>query len=375
MKSRFPARLMIATVGAWRHLTRRHHGVRPPDPRRILIAHQLLLGDTIMLTPLIAKLRCNYPDVEICLLVAPGQVPLYAGHPYGVIALPFDPRSLFSVAALIRSGGYDWALLPTENRMSWLARACGARWIVAFDGEAGRYKNFPIDEFRPFASQPKAWGELAAELVDGADAPPYRSADWPAPPARDFTQPSVPYVLLHVGASTPLKQWPPERWSRLATWFSAKGVAVVWSCGRGEQHLIDAADPDELFPRYPGNLDLAQLWLLLARARLVVCPDTGVTHITHLTGTPSVVLYGPGNPALFGRGEFWRELSEEVLFHADFPCRDENLIFRRKLLWGEHCGRTPQACNRPRCMEMIEFEEVAAACARLLSMNNNRDRA
>ena len=370
MKSRFPVRLFIALVGALRHFARRRLSARPTHPKRILILHQLLLGDTIMLTPLIAKLRRNNPDAEISMLVAPGQLPLYAGRPFGVVALPFESRSLSGLAQLIFSdayGGYDLALLPTENRMSWLARACGARWIIAFDGEPGRYKNYPVDEFRPFAIEPKAWGELAAELADGAEPAPYRPTDWPMPPARDFTLPSSPYVLLHVGASTPLKQWPAERWQSLAEWLAGRGVHVVLSCGRGEERLIAEADPQEKFLRYPGNLDLAQLWRLLANARMVVCPDTGVTHLAHLAGTPSVVLYGPGNPALFGRGEFWREHREEVLFQAGFPCRDENLIFRRKLSWGEHCGRTPKACGQARCMEVIALADVKRACERLLS--------
>ncbi len=370
MKSRAPARLAITLVGALRHLLRRRLAARPPQPKRILIAHQLLLGDTIMLTPLIAKLRRNHPAAEICLLVAPAYAPLYAGRPYGATALPFDPRSLASVMALIRAGGYrgyDWALLPTENRMGWLARACGARWIAAFDGEPGRYKNFPIDEFRPFARQPKAWGELAAELADGAAPPPYRPIDWPAPPARAFPLPPAPYALLHVGASTPLKQWPPERWRQLAEWFAARNIAAALSCGRGEERLIEAIDPHGTFPRYAGDIDLAQMWQLLASARLVVCPDTGITHIAHLAGTPSVVLYGPGNPALFGGGEFWRGHREEVLFEANFPCRDENVIFRRRLPWGEHCGRTPKACRLARCMDVLSLVDAMAACARLLS--------
>ena len=35
--------------------------VEPIEPRRILIAHHLLLGDTLMLTPLLAKLRASHP--------------------------------------------------------------------------------------------------------------------------------------------------------------------------------------------------------------------------------------------------------------------------------------------------------------------------
>lgn len=367
MNSRFPARLLIALAGAWRHFLGPRFKTRPAHPKRILIAQQLLLGDSILLTPLAAKLRRNHPDAEIVMLAAPSSVPLYAGQPYGLRVLPFDMRSPSSVLALIRSGGYDWALLPGENRLGWLARAMGARWITAFAGEPGRYKNFPIDEFRPFARQAMAWGELAAELADGAEAAPYRREDWPAPPCRDFPLPERPYVLLHVGASTPLKQWAPGNWRGLAAWLAAQGWQVAWSCGRGEEGLIEAADPENRYPRYAGNLDLPQLWRLLANARLIVCPDTGVTHLAHLTGTPSVVLYSSGNPALFGRGAFWRAHPEEVLFAPDFPCRDENVIFRRRLDWGEHCGRPAKSCAHPRCMDIITLPAAIEAAARMLS--------
>lgn len=361
MNSRFPSRLLTVLAGAWRHFLRRRLLARPENPQRILIVHHLLLGDAIMLTPLVAKLRHNYPGAEIFMLCPPAYAPLYAGQPYGVKILPFDPRSLANTAALLRAGGFDLALIAAENRFSWLARAMGARWIVAFDGDPGRYKNYPIDEFRPFAAAPKAWGELAAELADGAPPPPYHPAAWTAPPCADFALPQSPYCVLHVGASTPLKQWAPQKWRELAGWISGQGWQVVWSCGKGEEKLVAAADPEAKFPGYRGNLSLPQLWRLLAQAELVICPDTGVTHLAHLAGTPSVVLYGPGNPAIFGTGEFWRNHPEKTLFIADFPCRDENLIFRRKLAWGEHCGRSPRACASPRCMEAIAVEDVVKA--------------
>jgi ADP-heptose:LPS heptosyltransferase len=367
VNSRFPSRLLAALAGAWRHFLCHRPRRRPENPQRILIAHQLLLGDAIMLTPLIAKLRHNHAAAEIFMLCPPSYAPLYAGQPYGVKVLPFEPRSLTNTAALLRTGGFDWALIPAENRLSWLARAMGARWIVAFDGDPGLYKNYPIDELRLFAAKPKAWGELAAELADGAPPPPYNPDGWPAPPCADFPLPQAPYCVLHVGASTPLKQWAPEKWRELANWIAGQGCQVVWSCGKGEEKLIAAADPQAKFPSYPGNLNLPQLWRLLAQARMVICPDTGVTHLDHLTGTPSIVLYGPGNPAIFGAGEFWRNHPEKTLFIPNFLCRDENLIFRRQLAWGEHCGRTPGACPSPHCMEAIAAGDVIAAANRLLN--------
>ena len=48
----------------------------PADPRRILVAHHLLLGDTLMLTPLLKKLRALHPDAEITMTVPPAFAPL-----------------------------------------------------------------------------------------------------------------------------------------------------------------------------------------------------------------------------------------------------------------------------------------------------------
>src|SRR5205085_9347428 len=59
--------------------------------RRILVAHNLLIGDSFMLTPLVAKLREQHPAADIAILAAPAFVPLYSGAPYGVLALPFSP--------------------------------------------------------------------------------------------------------------------------------------------------------------------------------------------------------------------------------------------------------------------------------------------
>src|SRR5689334_13182088 len=93
------------------------------DVRRILVAHNLLLGDTIMLTPLVAKLRETHPDADIALLAAPAFAPLFASHPYGVRALPFSPSRSQTTRALLAEAPFDLAVVPGDNRYSWLAAA------------------------------------------------------------------------------------------------------------------------------------------------------------------------------------------------------------------------------------------------------------
>ena len=48
--------VFLALLQGARNVGRR---TKNPDPRRILVAHHLLLGDTLMLTPLLAKLPKN----------------------------------------------------------------------------------------------------------------------------------------------------------------------------------------------------------------------------------------------------------------------------------------------------------------------------
>ena len=93
-----------------------------------------------------------------------------------------------------------------------------------------------------YSAVPTAFGDTAAELVAGPAPAPFEPARWPAPSRTDAPRPRGRYAVLHVGASSPLKQWEPARWRALAAWLEARGLAVVWSAGPGEAAVIDAVD-------------------------------------------------------------------------------------------------------------------------------------
>lgn len=331
-------------------------------PRRVLIAHHLLLGDTIMLTPLLAKCRATWPRAEVVMTCPVAFAGLYAGRPYGVRALPYDPRDAATLRSLRAQAGFELALIPSDNRFSWLARALDARWIVAFSGDSPRYKDWPVDELRAYPDRPMAWGDLVAGLIDGAPPARYRADAWPAPPAPAFAMPGAPYCVLHPGASTLLKQWPASRWRNLGERCAALGFTVVLSTGPGEEPLLDAIDPERAWTRYAGTLSLPQLWRLLAHAALLVCPDTGVAHLARLVGVPTVAMFGPGSATLSGAGEFWRDSPFTALTIADFPCRDQTVTMRRDIAWIRRCERFPGTtaghCPEARCMHALSEQMV-----------------
>ena len=342
------------------------------SPRRVLVAHHLLLGDTIMLSPLLAKCRERWPSAEVVMTCPVPYAGLYATRPYGVRAVPYDPRDATTLAALHAEAGFDLALIPSDNRFSWLACALDSRWIVAFAGDSPRYKDWPVDELRPYPAAPMAWGDLVAGLVDGPPPARYRVENWPAPPAAPFEMPRAPFCVLHAGASTPLKQWPAPRWRTLGQRLEGSGHNVVLTTGPGEEHLLDAIDPASAWARYAGTLSLPQLWQLLAKAALLVCPDTGIAHLARLIGVPTVALFGPGSALLSGAGDFWRDSAFTALTIPDFPCRDQTITMKREVAWVRRCERSygtgAGQCPEARCMLALSSDLVWRAVEEWLSI-------
>jgi hypothetical protein len=124
---------------------------RPENPRSILVLHELLLGDTLMLAALFARLRALYPHAEIHAAVRPAVLPLFSGRPYGVSPLAYserDPKALDSLESIEKP---DLAFIPGENREALTARAVGAGWIVAFSQARPAWKNWMPDERVDFA--------------------------------------------------------------------------------------------------------------------------------------------------------------------------------------------------------------------------------
>ncbi|MEP7330419.1 MAG: glycosyltransferase family 9 protein [Betaproteobacteria bacterium] len=360
--SRGPMRVasVVLALARW-GLVRR----KPANVRRILVLHHLLLGDTLMLTALLAKLRTVYPVADIVMTLSRAYASLYASTPFGVEVAVLDPRDFSTFRSLLRLPRFDLVILPADNRWSWLARAIGARWIVGLAGDRPVHKNWPVDELIPYSAAPTAFCETAAALVDGPQPAPYRVAEWPAPPVVTVPEFGNNVALLHVGASSVLKRWPPERWRALAEWLETRGMRVVWSAGPGESAIVDAIDAGSSRAKILGTLSLDALWHVLCRSRLLVCPDTGIAHLGRLVGVPTVTLFGPGSALICGPGAFFTDMPGRAVTVDPFPCRDQTIQFFREVPWARRCerlyGTSPGQCPRAKCMEAIDLEAVRTA--------------
>lgn len=110
-------------------------------------------------------------------------------------------------------------------------------------------------------------------------------------------------VVINPGAGQAAKQWPSERFARLAWHLATElDVAVVVTWGPGEDALARAvtegAGHPKVIPAPP--TDLRELRALLGRVRLVIAGDTGPLHLAAALGTPCLGLFGPTDPTRNG---------------------------------------------------------------------------
>ncbi|MER6800398.1 glycosyltransferase family 9 protein, partial [Amycolatopsis mediterranei] len=101
----------------------------------------------------------------------------------------------------------------------------------------------------------------------------------------------------------PARRWPPGRFATVVRDLAARGHRVVLTGSAAERDLaVSIAEAAGLGEDavLAGRTGLAELAALVAGAALVVCGDTGVGHLATAFGTPSVLLFGPTPPRLWG---------------------------------------------------------------------------
>jgi heptosyltransferase-3 len=122
-------------------------------------------------------------------------------------------------------------------------------------------------------------------------------------PGKDNRVPSGDYAVIHAAPMFRYKQWTKAGWRALATWLSGRGFSVLATGGPGEnerRYLDEIWDGGAPVRRLDGQLTWPQLSGLLAKARVYVGPDTSVTHLAAASGCPTVAIYGPTDPRLWG---------------------------------------------------------------------------
>jgi ADP-heptose:LPS heptosyltransferase len=262
----------------------------------LVVLRALGLGDFLTAVPALRALARAFPEHRRVLGAPRGLAPLV--ELAGVVdevadtapLAPLDPR-LHGADIAVNLHGKG----PQSHRV--LLDARPERLISFANPQVPESADGPA--WRPGEHEVLRWCRLLAAYGIPADP---GDLDLPAPPvpvpdhARGAT-------LIHPGAASGARRWSADRWSAVARAESSEGRPVVVTGSPDEAGLARAVARGAYLPDsavYAGRTGLVELAALVDAAGRVVCGDTGVAHLATALRTPSVVLFGPTSPALWG---------------------------------------------------------------------------
>jgi heptosyltransferase-3 len=356
----------------------------PPRPR-ILVIVLRRLGDVLFATALTASLRRAYGDAVIDVLVFDGTAGILAGNPDidRVMAVRQRPGARQNFALMLRIAKRYHLAVSTQSgdRPTLLALIAGRRHVGPVDGGSrGALRRLAL--WRSVPPQPGAHrledvlrladaigiarvGRLVCPGDEEGQGGRRRSQALSQDTERD-------YAVIHAAPMFHYKRWTADGWRTVAATLLARGFKVVATGGPGAEErafLDDVWGPLPGVERRDGQLSWPQLAQLLAGARLFVGPDTSVTHLAAAAGCPTVALFGPTDPRMWGpvpagglhamwdaagtiqrRGNVW--LVQQPL--SCLPCQNEG------------CER--HLASFSRCLDELQPAQVLEAADAALAM-------
>ena len=256
-----------------------------------VVLRPLGLGDLLTGVPAIRGIRAAVPDHRVVLATTAALAPLA-----GLVDAVDEVLPAGELEPL------DWTGPPPELAVDLHGKGPLSHVVVA-DLRPRRLLTFdspgyPGPTWYPDEHEVRRWCRLVEEgLGVRCD-----------PDALDLAVPAVPppvagAAVVHPGAAFPGRRWPPDRFAAVARHLADRGHDVRVTGGPSEVELArDIAARAGLGEQavLAGRTTSLELAALVAAARVVVCGDTGVAHLATAYRRPSVVLFGPVSPALWG---------------------------------------------------------------------------
>jgi heptosyltransferase III len=327
----------------------------PAVVQNILIWHQGALGDLLLAGPALKALSRHYARARITPLGHPERWGLYSQ------SLPLEEGW--------DSGEARWVHLFSEGALPPRIRECLARFQLALVFSPhpqiilqARLKEAGIPAVHWLPSFPAGGGEAVAALQARHLAvlglhyiPGPFTLKLGLPQDEDLPELSGPGPWLAVapGSGQVRKNWPLAHYyevSRALGW--EYGLGVVWLAGPAEAGMVPylkalaQAQGQVLLTNRP----LARVARVLARCRLYLGNDSGLTHLAAAVGGPDVVaLFGPTDPRV------WAPLGPQVQT-LTAPCPQAPCAVGRSI-----------SCPESHCLGALSPEEVLAAVRPVLA--------
>ena len=299
---------------------------QPIDPQEIdcvLLSRLRFMGDVILTTPLIRALKKGLPHARLLYLTEPPYTDLLKNNPHLDEIIPFD-RTRFDQLPVLKSlkvqlhflkelrkrrctAAVDLLGLPRTAFQLYLSGA-----PIRIGGDY-RYRKHLYTHLFPVS---RKYGQTAVDFhlnvlnffgftPDGTQTEVFLTEEeenW----GRAYLQKigfdlTHPIVGLHPGGTWPAKLWPWERFVELALRLHREQRAQIFlTGGPNDQAILDKVKEYAGEAVFRGEvLNLRQLATILNHFTVFVSNDCGPMHLAPAVGTPTVGIFGPGEPDIW----------------------------------------------------------------------------
>ncbi|MCZ7586131.1 MAG: glycosyltransferase family 9 protein [Deltaproteobacteria bacterium] len=332
----------------------------PDRVKSVLFIRPGGMGDLLLLLPSVRRVKELFPSARLTLV---GE---QRNRQVADLSVLFDEvlcydRGPQTFLSKLRDGQFDVAIDAEQfhNSSVIFAYLSGAPVRIGFKISPARNElythlvDYPMDRH-----EAEAFSLLVEPLCGKADAPlPLTGLlDESRLPSSvpGFSEAPGRYVAVFPYGGARGKVWPAGRWAEIVRRLLALNAGRVTLVGGDDSSMIARevmrSVNDPRVTSFVGRLSLSETAAVVARAKLYVGCDTGVTHLAHAFGTRTVVLFGASDERKWGPPTASGEsVSTRV------PCRPCSIFGYVKL------------CRTIDCMDRIGQDQVWQAIERALA--------
>ena len=271
---------------------------------RILIIHTAFIGDIVLSTPLIKKIKDTYPDSDITYVTTPSGEAILKNNPHLNNIIVYDKRGehkgisgVWQLGKRLRYENFNMVITPhrylRSSILSWLSRSpirkgydiASGSFLFTEKIKYDRTKH-EVEKLLSFVA-PENKKRYEIELYPGEKEKMKGDNLW-----KENLLEDKKVVVLAPGSKWFTKQWPVEYFNKLAK--SLKKLSNVRLIVVGGKDEINLPIEKENIIDMRGKTSLLELADILSRADVVVTNDSSPIHIASAFKKPRIfALFGP----------------------------------------------------------------------------------
>lgn len=302
-----------------------------PPIERLLVVRLSAMGDIIHTLPAVAALRKAFPDATLGWLVEERWAELLCTLRYPRSGRRSPQRPLVDRVHAVNTAAWRRSLLSFNTWQQMAVglselRGHGYQAVVDFQGAVrtallARWSGATVvyGDVQPRENAASMWYtrqvmstgahvvqqalSLAQAVIQHSVTPP--KVEFPVDPDAEnritgLVGEAYDFAILNPGAGWGAKQWPADRYGRVASELARDGLRSLINYGPGEEELAAAVEAASGGAARKILCSISELIALTRRARLFIGGDTGPMHLAAALQIPVVGIFGPTNPARNG---------------------------------------------------------------------------